>query len=203
MTAAAPPLVVDIDSRAAPRASAWLERGAGLCVRWYPLVTGLLESPGFEPPRRLRLRAAPTIGGGPARVGTPGASDGTVITVGADWIDQHPGDTGLLLHELVHVVQRYPRGHPWWITEGIADWVRYQRVETADERVRPNLAGRSYRDGYAVAAAFLAWIEERHRVQIVSLLNTAMRRAAFSLALFPETVGTGVDQLWCDFVAAQ
>jgi hypothetical protein len=193
---------VDVDAEAAPRVQPWLERARQRCVRWYPQVVSLLDTAGFAPPRRLSLRAEPTLGGRRGRVGTPAVTSGTVITVGADWVDLHPDDFGLVLHELVHVVQSYPNGDPWWVTEGIADWVRYQRFETADPRARPDFRGRSYRDGYAVTAAFLAWIEATYDVAIVAALNTAMRNSAWSLDLFAATVGTDVDELWARFEAA-
>ncbi|HEY6379628.1 MAG TPA: basic secretory protein-like protein [Candidatus Dormibacteraeota bacterium] len=191
---------VEVDAGAAPRTLPWLQRAAHLCAGWYPQVAALLDTPGFAPPRTVTLRSVPTLGGAPGRAGTPGVTSGTVITVGADWLELHPDDTGLVLHELVHVVQSYPNPDPWWVTEGIADWVRYQRFETADPRARPDLAQRSYRDGYAVTAAFLAWVEATYAVALVTVLNTAMRRGAWSTTLVPATVGMSVDDLWARFV---
>jgi hypothetical protein len=193
---------VEVDAGAAPLTLPWLQHAARLCAGWYPQVAALLDTAGFAPPRAVTLRSVPTLGGAPGRVGTPGVTSGTVITVGADWLELHPDDTGLVLHELVHVVQSYPEGDPWWVTEGIADWVRYQRFETTDPRARPDVAQRSYRDGYAVTAAFLAWIEATFAVAMVTVLNTAMRRDAWSEGLFPATVGMSVDDLWARFVGA-
>lgn len=193
---------VDIDASAAPQARAWLQRVQQLCVTWYPQIVELLDTPGFVPPDALLLRSRPTLGGGPRQMGTPAITSGTVITVGVDWIREHPQDTGLVLHELVHVVQSYPSGEPWWVTEGIADWVRYQKFECSDPRAQPDVRGRSYRDGYAVTAAFLAWIEARYDVALVAALNTAMRHGAWSPAHFNVITGAGVDELWARFVDA-
>jgi basic secretory peptidase family protein len=193
---------VDVDATAAPQLRSWLEHVGRLCLAWYPQVAALLDTPGFAPPRELSLNSVPTLGGGPRRVGTPAVTSGTVITVGADWINVHPEDTGLVLHELVHVVQSYPNGEPWWVTEGIADWVRYQRFERLDPRARPDVRGHSYHDGYAVTAAFLAWIEATCGVALVATINTAMRRSAWSPAIFSATTGTGVDELWARFARA-
>lgn len=193
---------VDIDAGAAPQVRSWLETVQPLCVTWYPQVVELLDTPGFAPPRSLLLRSEPTLGGGPRKVGTPAVTSGTVITVGADWITLHPEDTGLVLHELVHVVQSYPNGEPWWVTEGIADWVRYQRFERLDPRARPEARGRSYRDGYAVTAAFLEWIEATYGIGLVAILNTAMRKSAWTPAIFSATTGADVDELWAGFARA-
>ena len=193
---------VDIDASAAPQLRLWLEHVQRLCMTWHPQAAALLDTPGFAPPQRLLLRAQPTLGGGPRRVGTPAVTSGTVITVGADWINLHPEDTGLVLHELVHVVQSYPNGDPWWVTEGIADWVRYQRFERSDPRAHPDVRGHSYRDGYAVTAAFLAWIEATYNVALVATLNTAMRNSAWYPGLFSVTTGVTVDELWARFVNA-
>ena len=194
-------LSVDLDVGAAPSTASWAERVAALCAAWYPLVHALLESPGYTPPSRIVLRMVPTIGDGRRSPGTPGVTSGTVITVGADWVRLHPEDTGLVLHELVHVVQSYPSGEPWWLTEGVADWVRYQRVETSDPRARPDVAGRSYNEGYGVTAAFLEWIQVTCSVPLVAVLNAAMRRGAWYPRLVDETVGIGLDELWRRFVA--
>jgi hypothetical protein len=170
-----------------------------MCRQWHPLISGLLDTPGFHPPSTVTLRMVPTIGGASGRIGTPGVTSGQVITVGADWVDEHPDDTGLVLHELVHVVQSYPSGEPWWVTEGIADWVRYQRVETDHPAATPHIRGRSYTDGYAVTAAFLEWIERSLGARIVLALNDAMRRGRWSDSIFVNTAGAPVGDLWDRF----
>ncbi len=50
------------------------------------------------------------------------------ITISAAWVRKHPEDIGMVIHELTHVVQCYPRSKNgadlFWIGEGVADYIR-------------------------------------------------------------------------------
>ena len=46
-------------------------------------------------------------------------------TCSFEWLRKHPDDIGLFTHELVHVVQAYPKSDPTWLTEGLADYARH------------------------------------------------------------------------------
>lgn len=53
------------------------------------------------------------------------AHDGK-ITIASQWLEKKPGDLDVITHEGMHLVQAYPGGAgPGWLTEGIADYVRY------------------------------------------------------------------------------
>ena len=82
-------------------------------------------------------------------------TSGAKITISTEWIGKHPDDFGMVIHELCHVVQSYPKG-VGWITEGIADYIRYFKYEP---RPTPPKVGAkaSYKDGYKTSATFLAW----------------------------------------------
>ena len=56
-------------------------------------------------------------------------ADSNAITVSSRWIEKYPGDIGLIVHEAVHVVQLYPEFDPGWVTEGIADYIRWHLYE--------------------------------------------------------------------------
>jgi hypothetical protein len=60
-----------------------------------------------------------------AYTGVAEASNGEV-RFSATWLRDHPGDIDVVTHEVMHLVQNYPGDSgPGWITEGIADYVRY------------------------------------------------------------------------------
>jgi hypothetical protein len=61
-----------------------------------------------------------------------------VITISGKWITEHPDDLGMVIHELVHVVQGYPnsRHKAGWLVEGIADYIRWWRYEPEAPRPR-------------------------------------------------------------------
>ena len=49
-----------------------------------------------------------------------GGTAGARIGVSSGWVKKRPGDFGLVIHELVHVIQDYRGGGVGWVTEGIA-----------------------------------------------------------------------------------
>jgi hypothetical protein len=53
-------------------------------------------------------------------------ASGAHVRYNPQWFRSHPGDIDVVTHEIMHIVQNYPGdAGPWWITEGIADYVRY------------------------------------------------------------------------------
>eukprot|EP00842_Homolaphlyctis_polyrhiza_P002964 jgi/Hompol1/3669/HPOL_006706-RA len=65
---------------------------------------------------------------------------------------------GVLVHELVHVVQFDGfASAPWWWIEGIADWIRLRAGLAA--RHWKQTKGGSWTDGYSTTGYFLEWIE--------------------------------------------
>ena len=56
------------------------------------------------------------------------ATGGGVVRYNPKWLKDHPEDIDVVTHEVMHIVQNYGRGGgPGWLTEGIADYVRYTR----------------------------------------------------------------------------
>jgi Peptidase of plants and bacteria len=128
-------------------------------------------------------------------------TSGAKITVVADWIRKHPDDFGMVIHELCHVVQSYPKG-VGWITEGIADYVRYFKYEPKPSP--PKISAKaSYKDGYKTSATFLAWIEKAKDKEIVRKLNEVMRSGGYKDELFKEWTGSDLDTLWKEFLGSQ
>ena len=58
--------------------------------------------------------------------GVAGTSNGRVV-FSAKYMTAHPGDIDIVTHETMHIVQSYGNrsGMPGWLTEGIADYIRY------------------------------------------------------------------------------
>jgi hypothetical protein len=108
----------------------------------------------------------------------------------------------MVVHELSHVVQGYPRGGPSWLVEGIADYVRFAHFEPATKiAVDPRRA--SYRDGYRTTAKFLAWIEKSADKGIVPALNAALRAGKYDAKVFEDRTTKTLDTLWAEFLAAE
>jgi hypothetical protein len=191
-------VVVDVRE---PAWADWAARAKKLCETWYPIISERL-SPNRPPePREIRLLfkkdpkgIAFTNSGSPAR-----------ITINTAWLEEHPDDFGMIIHELTHVVQDYrpkqPGANPGggWVVEGMADYVRYSEFEP-ERPMTLNPKG-SYRDGYATAALFLDWVERTHDRRLVEKLNVRLREGAYRDALFEELTGRALDRLWADFLA--
>ncbi|MGB0155125.1 MAG: basic secretory protein-like protein [Verrucomicrobiales bacterium] len=185
---------ITVDASEAPELSQWVEDGAALMKEWYPRLGHLLASPEFEPPAKLILRIRRSDKG-------VGATSGAKIVISSSWIEKHPDDVGLLIHELVHVIQNYPGGAgPVWVTEGIADYLRWAIFEgkPAEKFPKPQDPD-GFKRGYQPAAGFFLWLETSRAPGIVRRLNTAMRKGEYSPEIFVDATGQTVEKLWADY----
>ncbi len=189
------PLRVELDVTDVPHLASWGKHAKSLILRWQPRISALLAEEGVKSPRAIKLRIRKSSKG-------VGSTSGTTISISSHWIEKHPDDYGLVIHELVHVIQAYPPGGPWWITEGIADYLRwaiYEGKQPADFP-RPDTPQR-FRKGYQVAAGFLYWLEAGKAPGIVKKLNRAMRSRNYSDQIFRDETGLTLDELWNAYVS--
>jgi Peptidase of plants and bacteria len=193
-TATEPAVTVVVDTSEAPELAPWADAAKRLVVKWHPIIADMLQTEGFVPAKEVKLVFKKT-----AR--SPAATGGSTIYISANHVKQHPDDYGMIAHELVHVLQRYPKFNKdnWWLVEGIADYVRFYRYEPNSRLPPINWAKAKYRDGYKTSARFLAWIEKRHDKDIITQLNLALRKGEYRPELFQEWTGQSVDDLWADF----
>jgi len=184
---------ITVDYSDAPDVKEWAEKARDLCEKWYPVIGEALASKEFAPPREVTLVFKDEKKG-------IAYTTGARITIVADWIRKHPDDFGMVIHELVHVVQSY-KGGVGWITEGIADYIRNYKYE-------PKPPGKvsakaTYKDGYKTAAVFLAWIEKAKDKDFIRKMNEALRTGKYKDELFKDWAGADVDALWKEFLASQ
>ena len=187
-------LTVNLDVSATPDLKDWGEKARRTVIQWYPRLCNVLPTKGFTPPCTVTLRFKKTD------KGIAGTS-GSLIVISSHWVESHPEDIGFVVHELTHVVQDYGNsGGPWWITEGIADYIRWAIYEGKPLAwfPRPRKSG-AYKQGYRVTAGFLLWLESDKAPGIVKKLNTAMRRHAYSDAVFKDATGQSLDALWNEY----
>ncbi len=187
-------VAIRVNTAEAPDLADWGRRAGELCLEWYPRIAALLASDGFLPSTNVQLTFRTNYNG-------VAATSGDRIEVSANYVRSATNDFGMIIHELVHVVQSYRhRGNPGWLVEGVADYVRLAHFEpdVPAPRIDPERA--SYRDGYKVAAAFLRWIEKDRDAQIISELNRAMREGKFNPGIFKERTGFELDALWTAFL---
>jgi arylsulfatase A-like enzyme len=187
---------VTVDVSEVPELTEWADKARALVEKWHPLIADLLQSDGFTPPAEVKLVFKKKMRG-------IAYSSGRTITIAAAWLKENPGDYGMVVHELTHVIQAYRRtgDDAGWLVEGIADYVRFFRYEPGTKLGRLGVR-ESYRDGYRTAARFLAWLEKTHDKDIVAKLNRALREGTYNEGLFRDWTGRGVDDLWADFRAS-
>lgn len=184
-------VVVDISE--VPELKAWADDARKLVEKWHPIISEMLPSDGFTPPAEVKLVFKKDMKG-------VAHTSGATITIAADWVKKHPDDYGMVVHELTHVIQAYPRPGNGWLVEGIADYIRLYHFEPKAKLDAIDPARQNYRDGYRVTAQFLAWIEKSHDKTIVAKLNEAMRKYEYRYDLFKKQTGKSLDRLWADFL---
>ncbi len=193
-TKARPAIEVVVDTSQAPELAPWGEAAKRLVVKWHPIIADMLQTQGFVPATEVKLVFKKDMK-------APASTSGNTISISATHVKQHRGDYGMVVHELVHVLQRYPKFNKdnWWLVEGIADYIRFYRYEPKTHLPRINFEKASYQDGYKTSARFLAWIEQRRDKKIITQLNQALRNGEYRPELFQGWTGKSVDDLWSDF----
>jgi len=181
-----------LDYSKVPETKEWAEKSAKMAKEWYPQVAEMLASDGLNPSREMKLVFQP--GGG------IGATSGSTTFISAVWIKNHPDDFGMVIHEMTHVIQCYPNPNPLWVTEGVADYVRWFNFEPEGRHPRPNPQQAKYTDSYQTTAAFFAWIVKSHDKDFIRKLNAAMRQSKYSNDLFKQSTGKTVDELWREYI---
>lgn len=187
---------VTIDVSDAPDLKPWAEQARKLVIDWFPHAAQLLATESYAPPKSIKLIFR-------NRINAPAYTSGHDITASASWVRRHPEDFGMIIHEMVHVIQAYPRGgdKPGWLVEGIADYIRWWRYEPESPRTRIDPAKASYRDSYRTTAAFLAWIVGKYDRTLVRNLDLALRSRSYSDEVFRKVTGRTVDELWAEYVS--
>lgn len=189
---------ITVDNTETPDLKDWGKRAGELCAEWYPKICELLDSEGFTPAKAIKIRFRNNMRG---VAGTSRSS----ITVSADYVRRNTNDFGMIIHELVHIVQAYPEAQqgytkPGWLVEGIADFIRLSHFEPQARRPRIDPDKASYRDAYKTTAIFLEWAQKTYDKELVKKLNKPLREGKFKIELFNEIIGKTVDELWKEFI---
>jgi hypothetical protein len=133
------------------------------------------------------------------------ATSGSVVRYNPEWFRKHPEDIDVVTHELMHVVQDYgPKGGPGWITEGIADYVRYKmgiNNEAANWKLPAYTPKQNFDNSYRVTARFFAWIEKQYDKNFVRKLDRAMREKTYSENFTKDCTGKTFAELWQEYGA--
>lgn len=186
--------VIVLDFSGAPDLSGFAYRAKARCEAFYNPIANYLGSAGYTPPSRFLFvfRDRDEVTG----------QTGTRVEFSAKHFRENPHDHGAAIHEMVHVIQKYPRLEPAWLVDGIADYVRYYITEPVSARPKPDPYGVHYTDGNRVAAAFLYWVTHTHDEGFVPAVNTALREDRYTPSFWRERTGKDLDPLWAAYIAS-
>ena len=136
--------------------------------------------------------------------GVAATSDDRVV-FSAKYMTSHPDDLDVVTHEVMHIVQNYgdESGMPGWLTEGIADYVRYAygiNNEKAGWSLPKFTTDQNYTNSYRITARFLAWLEHSGHKDIVKTLDLAGRDKTYNNGeIWKKLTGKTIDELWLDY----
>lgn len=131
--------------------------------------------------------------------------EGNKIRISNRWLKKRPDDFDVVTHEVMHLVQSYPEdAGPWWIKEGIADYVRY--VNGWDNPkggwfLPEYNESQNYDDGFRITARFFVWIENTLSPGFIKRLDHAMRTGTYSDKSWKDITGKTLNELWIAYGA--
>ncbi|BAV09999.1 hypothetical protein FLA_6052 [Filimonas lacunae] len=126
-----------------------------------------------------------------------------IVRYNPEYMHKHPKDIDVVTHEVMHLVQSYPGGAgPGWVTEGIADYVRFKMgVDNAGDgwKLPEFNASQHYTNSYRVTARFLVWIEKQYDKKFVKGLDNALRTHTYTENYWKAKTGKTVNELWQEY----
>ncbi len=133
------------------------------------------------------------------------AAGGGTIRVNPEWMKKNPEDIDVVTHEAMHIVQSYPPGAgPGWITEGVADYVRYTmgvNNEAGNWSLPAYKESHHYTNAYRVTARFFVWLEKNTKNDLIQKLDKAMRTRSYTSSFWTAETGKTIDELWTAYGA--
>ena len=183
-----------IDTAAAPEMADYAAKLAAVGSAYYGTIVALLPGDHFVPPHKVwltfRRDKKPFIA----------YTMSDHIYCDPDYYSKNPNDVGSIVHELTHVVQAYKlRPPPSWITEGVADWVRWYHFEPPNHRPHPAQKYAEYDASYQRTAAFLQWVSLMYDSAFVAKLNAACRAGHYHVSIWQELTGKPVETLGAEW----
>ena len=177
---------------------------APVLKEWYPKIVKMLPGAGFEAPANFKIVFE-------AKMTGLAETRGKDVYCGAKWCrDNVNGETtGAIVHELVHVVQQYRHQNTSWLSEGIADYIRWFMFDAQSrggEITKGHIAGARYNASYRITANFLNWATGKYDKQLVMKLNAALRSGNYNADLWKQYTGRTPEELeaeWKKALAAQ
>jgi hypothetical protein len=207
-------IVITIDTSEAPEMADFGAKAKAAGEAYYATIAKMLPSDGYTPADKVTIKFLPVTDPKRHYVAYTNAIG---IFCDPDYYAKHQDDVGSIIHELVHVVQKYPNGRranpakdtpdtvvkePGWLTEGIADWVRWFHYEPVKRQPHPKGDRAKYDGSYQTTAAFLDWTSKKYNKDLVEKLNVACREKKYHSGIWKELTGKTVEELGAEWKAS-
>ena len=194
-----------VDATDAPHYENWVKTELSpVILEWYPKIVDLLPGDGYEAPTTVTLQFKNDLPDG-----VPAYATGSFVTMNAPWFKNQLGKEakGCVVHELVHVVQNYwlaprlnpnPKRTPGWVTEGLADYIRWflYEPETKGAHYTPaQIRTMKHDASYRISANFIDWVSRNHQKNIARLINEAARTGRYEDDLWKKQTGSSIGEL--------
>lgn len=126
------------------------------------------------------------------------------VTFSASYLAKHPADIDVVTHEVMHIAQNYGESNgPGWLTEGIADFARYQfgiDNAAAHWQLPEYKAGQSYENSYRITARFFVWLEKKVKPGMIKTIDVSLRDHTYTPQIWEKLTHKDLDTLWSDYV---
>lgn len=130
-------------------------------------------------------------------------ASGNRILFSAGYMKAHPTDIDVVTHETMHIVQGYGySAGPVWLTEGIADYVRYKYgVDNVGSKwsLPAYNEKQSYTNSYRITARFFEWLEQNVKPGLIPTLDLQLRAHQYTAQSWVTLTGKSIDELWADY----
>ena len=130
-------------------------------------------------------------------------SSGNEVKFSANYMKAHPYDTDVVTHETMHIVQGYGySAGPVWLTEGIADYVRYKYgIDNKGSKwtLPAYNPKQNYTNSYRITGRFFVWIEEHVKKGTVKKMDASLRAHTYSIDTWKALTDETLDELWANY----
>jgi hypothetical protein len=130
-------------------------------------------------------------------------ASGNRILFSTTYMNAHPTDIDIVTHEGMHLVQGYGYGSgPVWLTEGIADFIRYKYgVDNIGSKwYLPEFTAKQnekkYENSYRVTARFFEWIDQKVKPGLIIQIDKELRNHTYNQDTWVKLSGKTIDELW-------
>lgn len=186
---------------------------------WYPKIIEMLPVEGITAAEHITFTLKDSTELPGHLRGVPAYASGNSVVFNTRFMrEQASGEAvGAGVHEVVHVVQfggtrdgnraNRQRGQgrpPTWVTEGVADYIRwflYEPQSKGAEITERNVRRAKYDDSYRVTANFFDWVIKNHEKDLMRKLNVATHDG-YSEDLWKEWTGKTVQELGAEWKKA-